>query len=273
MNPFQLNEDKGGHQVPCGKCFNCRRRLASSWSLRVVEENKVSTNAIFLTLTYNPEHLPYSSMGRPTLKKQDVKDFMKRLRRLHPQDHKTLRYFTVGEYGGKTQRPHYHLLLFNSNIELIQKAWSLKGREIGHIYIGHDVGEAAAGYCVKYISKICYIGTNQAIDTREPAFRLMSKGLGANYLTDKKIQWHKNKPEERVYIPMLDGKKAPMPRYYKQKIYDEYEREKIAYHFQKKANILKDKEVAEHGDNLQSYKKEQLLNGYRKMTQNKNSKL
>lgn len=274
MNPFRIKEEYGGNLVPCGKCYNCRRRLASSWSLRVVQENKVSTDALFLTLTYNDEHIPYSKKGFQTLKKQDVKDFMKRLRRYHPSDHKTLRYFTVGEYGGITKRPHYHILLFNAQIELIKKAWSLDGKEIGNIFYGLDVGEAAAGYCVKYISKICYIGKNQDIDDRQPNFRLMSKGLGKNYTDNPKIvQWHKNNPEQRTYVPLLDGKKAPMPRYYKQKIFDESEKEKIAYHFQMKANILTEQEVAEHGSNLPSYKAEQLMNGYRKMKININSKI
>ena len=65
--------------------------------------------------------------------------------------------------------------------------------------------------------------------------------------------------------------KAPLPRYYKQKIYDESEKEKISFHWKKKSDLLKDKEIAEHGDKLQSFKEEVYFNGNRKMSKIDNS--
>lgn len=282
--------------VPCGKCHNCKRRLASSWSLRVVEESKISHDAVFICLTYDQEHVPKSKLGYHTLFKSDLQNFFKRLRKLHPNG-KTIRYFAVGEYGGHTKRPHYHAIIFNCDFKKIQQAWSflevqhlpkyhkksgklLKAtskvrtyKPIGYVHFGFDVYEEAAGYIVKYISKTCYIGKNKKVDDRQPNFRLMSKGIGKNYLTQNMIQWHKNNPTERVYVPLKGGKKAPMPRYYKEKIYDELEKEKIASHFQNNASLSLQKEIEEHGFNHSFWKREQYLDGNRKMLINKNNKI
>lgn len=271
MVPFKLKDQDA--LVPCGKCHNCKRRLASSWSLRVVEESKSAHTAVFLTLTYNNEHLPISKLGFRTLVKKDLQDFFKRLRKAHGADHKTLRYFAVGEYGSTTKRPHYHIILFNANYLLVQSAWSLNGKELGFVHYGFDVHEEAAGYTVKYISKTCYIGKNQQVDDRQPNFRLMSKGIGKNYITEDIKAWHKSDPTERVYVPLKGGKKAPMPRYYKEKIFDELEKEKIASHFQNNASISLQKEIQEHGFNHASFKKQQYLDGNRKMLLNKNNKI
>jgi len=269
MNPFRLTEDNGGYLVPCGKCYNCKRRRTSSWSVRLVKEGDRSLSAHFLTLTYNTENVPLSSNGFMTLDKTDLQKFFKRLRKWHGKDTTPLKYYAVGEYGGKTKRPHYHILIFNANLEHFERSWSIDLKPLGQIHIG-TVSEASIGYTLKYICKDSQIPIHKN-DDRQKEFALMSKGLGSNYLTEKMLEWHKNKPEERIYVPLKDGKKAPLPRYYKQKIYDESEKEKISFHWKKKSDLLKDKELAEHGDKLQSFKEEVYFNGNRKMKKIDNS--
>lgn len=263
MNPFTLSEENGGHQVPCGKCFNCKRRRASSWSVRLVKEGERSLSAHFLTLTYNTDTVPISDNGFMTLDKTDLQKFFKRLRKWHGKNTTPLKYYAVGEYGGQTKRPHYHIIMFNANLEHFERSWSLDLKPLGQIHIG-TITEASIGYTLKYICKESQIPMHKN-DDRIKEFALMSKGLGSNYLTEKMIQWHKNKTEERIYVPLKDGKKAPLPRYYKQKIYNEYEKEKISFHWKKKSDLLKDKEIAEHGDKLQYFKEQQLFNGQRKL--------
>jgi len=64
---------------------------------------------MFLTLTYDDFNLPEGG----TLLKRDHQTFLKRLRQYCWRQHKIkIRYFLVGEYGDKTQRPHYHALIF-----------------------------------------------------------------------------------------------------------------------------------------------------------------
>lgn len=42
------------------------------------------------------------------------------------------------------------------------------------------------------------------------------------------VEWHKKSLLDRMYINIGDGKKAAMPRYYKDKIYSHAERSEIA---------------------------------------------
>jgi len=53
---LELNEI----QVPCGKCFFCLIQKMRSRSLQLIHEAKISSSAIFLTLTYSPKGLSES---------------------------------------------------------------------------------------------------------------------------------------------------------------------------------------------------------------------
>lgn len=210
------------HNVPCGKCPSCMSRRASGWSFRLMQEYKAAKHAVFLTLTYDTKHIPITRASYMSLKKRDLQLFFKRLRKAHEKEQweDKIKYYAVGEYGGKTKRPHYHIILFNAKLELIQPAWNL-----GHIHYG-QVNEASVGYTLKYISKPSKVPQHKN-DDRIREFSLMSKGLGENYLTPEMVKWHKSAMTDRMYVNLLDGKKVSMPRYYKEKIYNEHERKAI----------------------------------------------
>lgn len=237
MTPFPVRNKVTNETipVPCGKCPECLARRASGWSFRLMQEDKRSSSAMFLTLTYDTGHVPITKNGFMTLNKRDVQLFMKRLRKVSREK---LRYYVCGEYGGKTNRPHYHMILFNADISKIQAAW-----QQGQVHYG-DVNGASVGYTLKYMSKPSRIPMHKN-DDRLREFSLMSKGLGANYLTDNMINWHHADLDNRMYCNLLDGKKISMPRYYKQKVYTDSERKRIAY-FSQLSNIKKLREHAEH---------------------------
>jgi hypothetical protein len=216
--------------LPCGKCPSCLKRRTSGWSFRLVKEGERSQTALFVTLTYNTEHVPLTENGFMSLDKKHIQDFMKRLRK--NSEHK-LKYYCVGEYGGVRNRPHYHLILFNADPEKVERAWShyqagLGYVRIGSIYIG-QVTEASIGYCLKYMQKIRKVGKHNR-DDRVKEFSLMSKGLGANYLTQNMDMWHKNDLVNRMYVPLIGGKKIAMPRYYKDKLYNDTQKMIINNH-------------------------------------------
>lgn len=219
-------------QLPCGKCFACRGKRASGWSFRLIKEAEVSTSALFITLTYEPEKTPITQNGFKTLLKSDLQKFFKRLRKLNTEK---LKYYAVGEYGGKTLRPHYHIILFNADIETIDKAWKLDDKEIGYIHTG-DVTKASVGYTLKYISKIGKIPLFER-DDRLPEFSVMSKGLGKNYLTKNMIKYHRTDLLNKMFITIEDGKKIALPRYYKDKIYQPMEKQWIGLHLENKQRI------------------------------------
>lgn len=187
-----------------------------------------------------------------TLDKTDVQKFMKRLRK---SGQKNIKYYAVGEYGGDTMRPHYHIIILNLDLELfVGKQINnqiklgnipLDGRVYmwpntwpqGYVTIG-TCTIASVGYTLKYVTKDKVIPIHKR-DDREKEFSLMSKGMGLSYVTDEMIKWHRNDLKGRMYIPLKDGKKISMPRYYKKHFYSESEREQIN-------NYLENKEVMEY---------------------------
>lgn len=234
ITPYNVKDKMNPNKtipVPCGRCPPCVKRKTSQWSFRLMQQDKVSYSSQFITLTYDTKHVPLSRNGFMQLSKRDVQLFFKSLRkRIHEsrsnhingKGRKPLpvKYYAVGEYGGKTSRPHYHIILFNAPTEFLQPSWPN-----GTIHYGTLSG-ASVGYTLKYISKPGRIPAHKN-DDRQPEFALMSKGLGANYLTRQMIAWHKKDLDKRMYVAMEEGKKASMPRYYKEKIYTEIERKKL----------------------------------------------
>lgn len=231
LTPFAPDKNKPSKVVACGKCPRCKSRVVSGWSFRLMQQYKIAETADWITLTYAPEHMNHiiTDNGFMTLCKRDVQLFLKNLRYAQfGSNESNIKYFAVGEYGGRFNRPHYHITLFNARRELIQNAWKK-----GNVFYG-DVNEASVGYTLKYMMKDGKIPMHQR-DDRVKEFRLMSKGLGKNYLTPAMIAWHKANLTERMYCNLSGGKKISMPRYYKDKIYNEIERKEIANAFELKA--------------------------------------
>jgi len=122
----------------------------------------------FSTFTY--EAPPLTPEGRPTLAKRDAELFRMRLRnKLGVQT----RFFMVGEYGDRTERPHYHAAFFGADRadfpELVDKAWGL-----GHTSSSLlDATRAAylAGYCTKKMTSPDDI----RLGSRHPEFSQMSR--------------------------------------------------------------------------------------------------
>lgn len=99
--------------VPCGHCPDCRASYAREWSNRCLIELEDMGCAIFVLLTYDNDHLPVGPDG-PTLRPKDTQLFLKRLRKAFPD--KRIRFFMCGEYGTRTNRPHYHIILFGLSL-------------------------------------------------------------------------------------------------------------------------------------------------------------
>lgn len=136
--------------IPCGRCKGCRLAKARSWAIRCVHESKMHAENHFSTVTYDDEHHTRS------LHYRDVQLWLKRLRKARGP----FRYFICGEYGTRTQRPHYHALLFGLHLhdrkqysetlwtsEQLNRTWGK-----GNILSGQLTYQSAA-YCAKYILK------------------------------------------------------------------------------------------------------------------------
>ena len=97
--------------IPCGQCYGCIEDKRREWFVRLNSHLESADSASFITLTYEDEKLPKTSEGIHTLCKEDLQKFFKRLRYYYKW--KKIKYYAVGEYGTKTERPHYHAIIFN----------------------------------------------------------------------------------------------------------------------------------------------------------------
>lgn len=96
--------------IPCGQCIGCRLDRARQWAVRIGQETQMHDVSCFLTMTYDDLHLPPATLPGGSLVKKHVQDFFKRLRfSLLPDK---IRYFVCGEYGEKSNRAHYHAIVF-----------------------------------------------------------------------------------------------------------------------------------------------------------------
>jgi hypothetical protein len=146
---------------------------------------------------------------------------------------------------------------------MVKRAWALDNKTIGSIHIG-KVTDASIGYTLKYMTKPGKIPQHKN-DDRQKEFSLMSKGLGNNYLTEQMIIWHKNKLTERMYVPMKDGKKIAMPRYYKDKIYNELEKMQVASFIKILSEKMLNEEMEEHGENYSTIMADRHIYAFKKM--------
>lgn len=104
----QYGEPEDDFSVSCKRCEMCRLKRADDWVTRIMHESKLYQRTpgtcLFLTLTYDRDHLP----DRGWLRYHDVKAFHKRLISRCGK----MRFVCAGEYGGQDHRPHYHEIIF-----------------------------------------------------------------------------------------------------------------------------------------------------------------
>lgn len=190
---------------------------------------KVSRTYHFVTLTYG-DPPPLTPKGFMTLDKLHLQKFFKRLRKyetLKKGQKSEIKYYAVGEYGSKNQRPHYHAIIFNSQSDDIVNAWQGSYPDSDGVLCEHGKAEAqildgtdAIAYCAKYINKQKTIGKYEW-DDRLEEFQTFSQGLGANYITKETVAYHKNTLSNRV---MVNGYGKALPRWFRDQIFSPSEK-------------------------------------------------
>lgn len=205
--------------VPCGRCFNCRMEKAKEWAVRCMHEASLYEKNCFITLTYNDDCLPVNG----SLNKKHFQLFMKRLRKRFGND---IRYYHCGEYGSKSQRPHYHACLFNFDFEDKEVVGSRLGNNIyssktldrlwpyGFTSLGGVTFQSAA-YVARYImKKITGPDADSHYKGRIPEYTTMSRrpGIGSGFYDQFK---------DDIYncdvVVLKDGIKVRPPKAYDRK--------------------------------------------------------
>lgn len=223
-NPFRIikNLDRSiypdGLEVPCGKCLACRIKKRTEWAMRMQHELDSYERSSFVTLTYQDKNVPENM----SLRKDHLQKFFKRLRKsLQKQDRK-IRYFACGEYGDKTERPHYHAIIFGLGLQkedkqLIIDSWNytdwsvpvIKQKAFGLVEF------ESIQYVAQYIDKKLTgdLAEKEYYEKgREPVFRIMSLGIGKKWMYDNADQLRSN------LHTSIRGKKMSLPRYYLDKL-------------------------------------------------------
>lgn len=197
--------------VPCGKCGLCLNSKRMNWLMRIEQENSKTRLPYqwFLTLTYNEKRVP-RKRGVKTLYKRHPQLFFKRLRKAG----EIIKYILVGEYGSKTQRPHYHIICWTTaDASAIDNAWSY-----GHVHY-RKVARESVLYTLKYILNPRQ-GDNEV---KQKEYAVFSKGLGLVYMDKTMYDWHTRDYENPKLFTIIEGRKVPLPRYYRNKIFTKYQ--------------------------------------------------
>lgn len=220
-------------KLPCGNCYGCMKERARDWSVRCQHEASCWSSSCFLTLTYDDEHLPKDHNLVP----RDLQLFMMRFRqRVNgvdslPDGSRPVRFFACGEYGDRTQRPHYHVLLFNVSLprnkmlgasryssDVLDRSWKL----------GHAVVDQVTSRSIAYVARYCVkklrrkrqewvkAQTGEVVP-RVPEFGRMSlRPAIGQYWFDKY-----SSDLCRGYC-VVDGRKVRLPRFYTDKLIEKY---------------------------------------------------
>lgn len=233
----KLSDTYHYQQVPCGRCLECKKLRVNSWYIRLMAEKNVSSSAHFITFTYDNCNLPVTSDGELTLNYRDWQLFIKRLRKRQPDA--KIKYFCVGEYGSQSGRPHFHAILFNvSRLDDVLNEW-----KNGFIHVG-KVNDKTIYYTLKYALKRGLKWKKDAPRDFDPLPEkaLMSKGLGESFLTAAMRKYYSDDVSRPV--TMLGNKKLPLPRYYRDKLFNQKQKrlrnKKLINHAEKRIEKLAD---------------------------------
>lgn len=171
--------------VPCNVCLECRLDHSREWANRCLMEMAYHQVSMFITLTYDDEHVPHQYsfddvksgiaecetecsdttklLSLKTIRKKDLQDFIKRLRNYYGNTQK-IRYFACAEYGEHTFRPHYHAIIFGAIMpDLVLHSESVTGKvftseilrniwQKGNVLIA-EANFNTAAYVARYVTK------------------------------------------------------------------------------------------------------------------------
>lgn len=196
------------------------------WSFRIQQHLLTVKHAYFITITYADGTLDRSPNGYLTLNKKHFRDYIKRIRKdlgdskATPFNHR-VKYIVTGEYGTKFGRPHFHAVLLNVPFDKIQKHWPNGIVDI------KELNTNRIAYVFKYIQKARIKKYTHSRDDRVPEYVNFSQGIGKQWLSHKHISYHQRNIDNPT-ITLPTGQRIAIPRYYKERIFSEEQRQYIA---------------------------------------------
>lgn len=215
--------------VGCGKCMECIKQKAREWQARLLEDIKTNTNGLFITLTFSNESIlelnnEIKDLTGYNLDNQiatlATRRFLERWRKKYK---KSLRHWLITELGHEnTEHLHLHGIVWTQEKKEIEKMW-----KYGYVWTGTEdgtnyVNEKTVNYITKYVTKI---------DEKHPNYKpkiLTSPGIGSNYTNTENAKNNQYKETDtREYYRTRTGHKIALPIYWRNKIYNDEERENL----------------------------------------------
>lgn len=230
--PHMIDNRVGFVPIGCNMCYECRRKKALEWKVRLCEDIKEHENGSFVTLTFSDES--FKELAEKTDKEgyeldnavatKAMRLFLERWRKKYK---KSLRHWLITELGHQgTENIHMHGIVFTRDLDEVEKIWKYgwiwKGRKKNGIMQNY-VSERTINYMTKYVLK-----TDQKHKLYKPIV-LCSAGIGKNYIDSEKARKNEYKEggETKDSYTGTKGNQIALPIYYRNKLYSEEEREKL----------------------------------------------
>lgn len=193
---------------PCRKCLPCTINRKRTWTTRAIFELLAHNFSTFLTLTYDDDHYPSNG----SLSSRDLTLFWKRLRK----DGLKFRYFSCGEYGEKSYRPHYHAIIYGEDFNVVD-FYAKKHWKFGFSYSVPATSETA-GYVAGYVTKKMSDRSELLKLGLEPEFIRCSQGIGKNLIPSlAKYAFAQSNLEVLDHIK-IGSQDYPLPDYIRRKL-------------------------------------------------------
>lgn len=222
--------------LPCGGCIGCKIDRSRDWAMRCAHESQMHSENMFITLTYNDEHLPPDNGIHVRIWQLFMKQFRKSIAPIK------VRFFASGEYTDPPfYRPHYHALIFGYQFPDLKFLTKLRGKPYytsksleklwpNGFHTISNVTYQTAAYVARYVMKKQNGDSDQAVAfytrphpingkifqvRREFCVQSRRPGIGSTWF-DK----FKSDAFPSDYL-IVDGKKHSVPIYYTKKLAEE----------------------------------------------------
>lgn len=251
-NPRYKPNKKNGGKIPaviddrlltvpinCGKCIECTKKKAREWQIRLQQDIRDYSQAQFVTLTlsnesytklYHEVHKNYKHQPEDKwsayyidndIAKLAIRRFLERWRKKYK---KSVRHWLITELGHKnTEHIHLHGIIYTPHWQEIRKIWGY-----GYVWDGYSqngkrinyVSDRTINYMTKYVHKI---------DKQHKMYKsiiLCTPGIGGGYTNTPAAKLNRfNFEHTRDSFVTRTGHKMALPKYWKNKIYTDEEKE------------------------------------------------
>lgn len=217
--------------IGCGECIECLQRKSREWQVRLQEDIKTHRTGKFTTLTFSNESIAklrkeYPKLNGYILDNQIATRALRLFNERYRKKYNTaLRHWFITELGHKgTENIHMHGIVWTTkSMDEIEERW-----QYGHIWKykieNHQKVNYVSARTVNYMTK--YVTKRDYEHKHYKPIILTSPGIGRDYT--KSMDFIKNKfkgEQTNEAYKTSTGHKMPLPIYWRNKIYNEEERE------------------------------------------------